>query len=315
MKLSVMMITYNHVKFIAQAIESVLRQRVNFEYEIIIGEDCSTDGTRAVIMDFHRRYPQRIVPLLRDRNLGAMRNFKETLAACRGDYVALLEGDDYWIHENKLQMQVDFLDEHNDHAICCHRARFVNETGAEQSWVFPTRPAGTYVMADLLHENFIVTCSAVYRWGSVGSLPDWFFTLKMGDWPLHVLVSRAGKIHLMDEVLSVYRIHQGGIWSSLSSRDQWLGVIEMLTTLDHHLGYQYTDEIKQGVARSYFELACLARQDGNRMGTGKDLVNCIRNGAWRLPRSKRTLAGLAAYTLIGSWYKIFSRGKRIRHAL
>ena len=315
MKLSVMMITYNHVQFIAQAIESVLRQRVNFEYEVVIGEDCSTDGTRSVIMDFHRRYPNRIVPLFRDRNLGAMRNFKETLAACRGKYVAVLEGDDYWIHEDKLQMQINFLDEHNDHAICCHRARFVNETAAGPSPVYPTRSAGTYVMADLLHENFVVTNSVVYRWGSVGSLPDWLLALKMGDWPLHVLVSRAGKIHLMDEVMSVYRIHQGGIWSSLPPQDQWHGIIEMLTTLGSHLGSEYTDDIRRGVARSYFELARLARQDGNRTKTGKDLVNCIRNGGWRLPERRRALTGLAAYALIGSWYKVFSRGKRIQHSL
>src|ERR1700676_449892 len=110
MKLSVMMITYNHERYIAQAIESILAQKVNFDYELVIGEDCSTDGTRAVILDFHRRYPSRIVPLLRERNLGGPRNFLGTLAACRGKYLALLEGDDYWICTDKLQRQVDFLE-------------------------------------------------------------------------------------------------------------------------------------------------------------------------------------------------------------
>src|SRR5438132_1821213 len=102
MKLSVMMITYNHERFIAQALDSILAQRVNFDYEIVIGEDCSTDGTRDILMDFHRRYPDRIVLLLRDHNLGVMRNFEATLGACRGRYLALLEVDDYWTSENKL---------------------------------------------------------------------------------------------------------------------------------------------------------------------------------------------------------------------
>src|SRR4030088_1685053 len=102
MKLSVMMITYNHERFIAQAITSVLAQRVNFDYEIVVGEDCSTDGTREILMDFHRRFPDRIVPLLRDQNIGAMRNVEATLAACRGRYLAVLEGDDYWTCEEKL---------------------------------------------------------------------------------------------------------------------------------------------------------------------------------------------------------------------
>src|ERR1039458_4984743 len=310
MKLSVMMITYNHERFIAQAIESVLAQRVNFDYEIVIGEDCSTDGTRAIIMDLHRRYPGRIVPLLRDRNLGAMKNFKEALAVCRGKYVAMLEGDDYWTHEDKLQTQINFLDEHPDHAICCHRAQFVDEKGGDQSRIYPILPSGTYTIEDLFHENWVVTCSVMYRWGSVGSLPNWFLTLKMGDWPLHILVARAGKIHLMDEVMSVYRIHHGGIWSSLSYLDRLRATTEMLTVLDKHLGFQYTRTIRRTLPASYFRKASQARRDATRTATGKYVVNCIRNGGWKLPGSRRTLAGLAAYTLTGSWYKVFSTAKQ-----
>jgi glycosyltransferase involved in cell wall biosynthesis len=307
MKLSVAMITYNHDRFIAQALESVLAQRVNFDYEIVIGEDCSTDRTREILMDFCRRYPKRIVPLLRDKNVGAMRNLEATLAACRGQYLALLEGDDYWTCEDKLQRQVDFLDEHPDHAICCHRAQCVDETGGGQSWISPTLPAGTYTITDLFHLNWVVTCSVMYRWGSVGSLPDWILPLKMGDWPLHILVARAGKIHLMDEVMSVYRIHQGGIWSSRSHRDQMRAIIEMLTALDKHLGFQYTNKIRKGLAQSYFEMACHARQDGNRTETAKHLLSCLRSRGWQLHGSRQTLTALAAYVLIGSRYRVFLR--------
>ena len=304
------MITYNQGPFIAQALASILTQRVNFDYEIIVAEDHSTDGTRDIILDFHRRYPGRIVPLLRDRNLGAMRNFKEALEVCKGKYVAMLEGDDYWTHEDKLQRQINFLDDHPDHAICCHRAQFVDETGTGQSGIFPTRPAGTYTIADLFDENLVVTCSVVYRWGSVGALPDWILNLKMGDWPLHILVGRAGKIHLMDEVMSVYRIHKGGMWSSLSDLDRLGAVTEMLTALNKHLGFQYNSKIRSVLARLHLELACHARQGGRRTETVKHIASCIRNGGWRLPGSKRTFAGLAAYTLIGSWYKLFSRAKQ-----
>src|SRR5580704_17934239 len=130
MKLSVATITYNHEQFIGQAIESVLAQKVNFDYEVVIGEDCSTDGTRAVILDFQRRYPDRIVASFRERNIGAMRNAEATFAACRGEYVALLEADDYWTCEVKLQKQVDFMDAHPDCAICCSRAQVANESDA-----------------------------------------------------------------------------------------------------------------------------------------------------------------------------------------
>ena len=193
MKLSVAMITYNHEQFIAQAIESVLAQKVDFEYEIVVGEDCSTDGTRAIVTDFSRRYPGRIAALLRERNLGGPRNLLGTLAACRGEYLALLEGDDYWTCTNKLQRQVDFLDAHPDWAICCSRAQVRNEHDissgalrAQSGTIFPVRPngalpdqnvvgllpvtpraAGTYTLNDLLYENFIPTCTVVYRWGGL----------------------------------------------------------------------------------------------------------------------------------------------------
>ena len=168
MKLSVAMITYNHERFIRQAIESVLAQKVNFDFEVVIGEDCSTDNTRTIVAELQQKYPERIVALMRPNNLGAMRNLQETLAACKGQYIALLEGDDYWTAEYKLQKQVDFLDSHPDSAISCHRVRFIDEMNSGQSSVFPSLPAGTYTIDDLLRGNFIMTCSAVCRSGVFG---------------------------------------------------------------------------------------------------------------------------------------------------
>jgi hypothetical protein len=185
----------------------------------------------------------------------------------------------------------------------------VDETGGGQSRIYPILPAGTYTIADLFDVNWVVTCSVMYRWGFVGSLPDWFLNLKMGDWPLHILVGRAGKIHLMDEVMSVYRIHQGGIWSSLSHVDKLRAATGMLTAIDKHLGFQYKDTIRPALARSHFELAYNARRDGNRTETAKHILSCLRNGGWQIPGGRRTLAALAAYALIGSWHKVFSRAK------
>src|ERR1039458_7372440 len=187
MKLSVLMITYNHERFIAQAIESVLAQRVNFDYEIVIGEDCSTDRTRAIIMDFHRRHPCRIVPLFRDQNIGASRNLEATLATCRGRYLALLEGDDYWTCDEKLQRQVDFLDSKPDCAICCHRVKFLDETGSAYAELVRCLPGGTYTIEDLLKGNFVMTCSTVLRRDLVPALPRWLRQMKFGGWAVVVL--------------------------------------------------------------------------------------------------------------------------------
>ncbi len=310
MKLSVAMITYNHERFIAQALESVLAQQVNFDYEIVIGEDCSTDRTREILMDFRRRYPDKIVPLLRERNLGAMENFKGTLAACRGKYLAILEGDDYWKCTDKLQRQVDFLDAHPDFAMCCSRAEMVDEDGAEADRIWPSRPAGAYGLEDLLAENFIATCSVLYRGDAIGALPAWFHKMKLGDWPLHVLVARSGKIWLMDDVVATYRMHAGGIWTSLSERKQLSAMIQMMRELDRHLGFRYTRIIRRTTAGFYSGMARISREEGKRAETGKYLAYCLWNGGWELPGSRKTLASYAAYALMGSWYKVFSKTKR-----
>ena len=304
MKLSVMMITYNHERFIAQALESILAQHVNFEYEVVVGEDCSTDDTRRILMDFAERYPGRIVPLLHAKNIGAIPNFISTINACRGEYVALLEGDDYWTDNDKLQRQVDFLDSRLDSAICCHRVRYQDENG-QVDFVFPKYPAGSYTIEDLFKTNFVPTCSAVLRRNLIGELPSWFSTLALGDWPLFALVASHGKIELLDEAMATYRLHPGGIWSSRSDLSRLREVSRMLTTLDKYFAFKYTDTIRQTVAQCHLSLAILQRENGNRVDTGTQLVACIRSGGWRLPR--RTLGGLAAYTLIGRWYKLFSK--------
>lgn len=110
MKVSVLLITYNHEPFIAQAIESVLMQRTSFDYEIVIGEDCSTDNTREVVRSYAQAHPDVIRPLFREHTMGLSANNMTALSVCRGEYVALLEGDDYWISDQKLEKQVALLE-------------------------------------------------------------------------------------------------------------------------------------------------------------------------------------------------------------
>ena len=148
MKLSVAMITYNQERYIGQAIESVLAQRVNFDYEIVIGENCSTDGKREIVMDYQRRYPERIVLILRAAEPSALcGTSSRVLTACRGQYLTILEGDDYWTSVDKLEKQVDFLDAHPDCGLCCHRVQnFRMRLAPQSSDVFPPRAAGPYTI-------------------------------------------------------------------------------------------------------------------------------------------------------------------------
>src|SRR6266478_2690508 len=123
MKVSVLMTTYNQEAFIAQAIDSILMQEVGFDYEIIVGEDASSDRTREIVLEFQKRHPNQIRVLLRDpidaerdraAGVGGKRGFVNGLQACQGKYIALLDGDDYWTDIHKLQKQVDFLESHPD---------------------------------------------------------------------------------------------------------------------------------------------------------------------------------------------------------
>jgi glycosyltransferase involved in cell wall biosynthesis len=310
MKVSVMMITYNHEGFIARALQSILDQRANFEYEIVVGEDCSTDRTREILLDFCRRYPGRIVPLLPDQNLGMMRNLEQTLSACRGEYIALIEGDDYWTCSDKLQKQVDFLDQHPEYTISCHRTRVIDEGGTQRALIefgvkgngiHPSREAGAYTIEDLLSYNFIMTCSVVYRSSALGSLPNWFHSLGVGDWPLCALIAKNGPIYLMDEVLAAYRIHPGGVWSSQTSIARQRACIQMLKVMDEHLGPKYHDRIQLTIARHYIAMAKLTRDEGNRRETGRLLLELIRVGGWRVRECQTDVQELAAFLVLGSW--------------
>jgi hypothetical protein len=235
-----------------------------------------------------------------------MENFKRTIDACKGNYLACLEGDDYWTDENKLQRQVDFLDQHPGFAICCHRVRFLDEIKG-LDFVYPNFAAGSYAIEDLLKSNFVLTSSVVLRRAAIGTLPSWFFGLALGDWPLFALVATQGKIELLDLVMSTYRMHSGGTWSSRPHPSRLRETSRMLTALDKHLDFKYTKTIRQTVAQGHLDLAIIHRESGNRAATGNQLLACMRSGGWRFPA--RTLGGLAAYALIGRWYKIFSRAK------
>jgi glycosyltransferase involved in cell wall biosynthesis len=299
-KLSIAVITYNHGSFIRQALESVLAQQVNFPYEIVIAEDCSTDNTRAIVMEFCQQHSENIIPIFQERNVGMMRNLSSALATCRGEYVALLEGDDYWICAKKLQRQVDFLDRDPEYAICCHRVRMVDETGAGRNEIWPSRKAGSYSIRELILENFLPNCSAVmYRSACLSAFPDWFFDFEFCDWPLHILVSRSGKIRLFDDVMGVYRLHARSLYSSRQGASRKDIMIPMFKALDRHLNFQYTDLISEAIATFYFDMAIMERLNGNRLATLAFLTASVRNGKLRMAGRWRSIRALLVYSLFG----------------
>src|SRR5438477_10214742 len=163
LKLSVQMVTYNQERYIEQAIRSALMQQTNFDYEIVIGEDMSKDRTREICQRLAAEHPDKIRLLLREKNLGMHENHRQTFHACRGQYVAFLEGDDFWTRPDKLQRQVDFLDVHPECVLCFHNVLIFDEhTNEEAFYCRPDHPQITGT-EDILQEIFVNTASVVMR--------------------------------------------------------------------------------------------------------------------------------------------------------
>lgn len=257
MKVSVLVMTYNHVRFITQALESVLMQRVHFPYEILISEDCSTDGTREIVCAFHKRYPDRIRLLLSERNVRSNQIVARGIHAARGEYIALLDGDDYWTSADKLQKQVDFFAAHPACSICFHNATVVHDDGSQapRLWTAPDHPPLSR-LDDLWFGNFIATCSTMFRHRLFGALPAWYDALfPITDWPLHILNAEHGYIGYLNEVMGVYRYHSGGMYSPFSEERKLEETRKFYTAMNRHLHYKYDAVIRCALSKYFFEWA------------------------------------------------------------
>ena len=263
-KLSVRVITYNHAAFIKQALDSVLAQQVSFPYEIVIGDDCSTDGTREIVVEYQRRYPDRIRLLLAERNRGSRYNFIETFEACTGQYVALLDGDDYWTAPDKLERQVAFLDRNPDYAICFHDALGVHEDGTR----LPERVVGSHISGSLDLLNVLggivpPTSTVVFR-VNFRKLPGWFQQAPFGDWPLQILNARHGKLAYLNEVMGVYRLHPGGISRAWTAKESFLGIAQMFALVRQDLDDCHDPVIRRTLWYSWLDRFFPADSDLHR---------------------------------------------------
>ncbi len=267
-KVSVSFITYNQHRYVAQAIESVLMQQTLFSYEFVISDDCSTDGTREICRSYKDRFPDRIQLLERERNIGAVANYLATFTACRGRYVAFLEGDDFWIDAGKLQRQADFLDKNLDFVICCHNVLIVDENGKASGNLLDGTKEITEV-ADLCRGDYISTASCMVRNGLLPEIPSWLYALPGCDWPLDILNAEKGKIRYFPEVLAAYRIHPGGIWSGLSEVVKHRVALGLVETLNEKLNYKYDSSFELYRLHLHLGLAALdheqLRQEHQRL--------------------------------------------------
>lgn len=209
---TVLVTTYNQEKYIAQALDSVLAQKTDFPFEIYVSEDCGTDGTRTILQDYARRYPDSIRLNLRDKNVGISRNWYEGLCAARGEYVCTLEGDDWWLDDCKLQKQMDFLREHPDYAAVSHTIRQTDDAGN----IYGCEPHDPRILGHdatprLFLQGVTFSCTAclaknLFRTPDAARERCVTANRSIADFALCMLFLDAGKVFVMDEPLSAYRV-------------------------------------------------------------------------------------------------------------
>lgn len=230
---SVCMITYNHAPYIAKAIEGVMMQKCDFPIELIIGEDCSTDDTRAIVLKYKEMYPDKIRLLLRVENVGMQKNFVETLQAATGKYIALCEGDDYWIDPYKLQKQVFFLENNSVYSMCFHPVDELIDKNWTRGKELSSLHVGEYSGEDILKKWSVATCSVLFR---NCNLEKCIFRLQnrkylFGDIILFLSLAENGKLYCFtDDIMGVYRRHLEGVTiTNNSHKKRILHYQELLT--------------------------------------------------------------------------------------
>ncbi len=218
---SVVLRTYGHAPFIAQAIESVLIQRTDFPFELVIGEDCSTDGTREIVEAYGRSYPEVVKPVLPERNLGHGEMLRQALAATRGELIAYLDGDDYWSSTAKLARQVEFLEANPDCHDCFHDVSLVyDEAGVPSGTITPRLAEEHFGIEQILMECFVPAPAMMFRRSVFEELEREAFDSAWLDWIIHVQSATHGPLGYLPEVMACYRVHRGGMFSALDRVSQ-----------------------------------------------------------------------------------------------
>ncbi|SFQ62609.1 Glycosyltransferase involved in cell wall bisynthesis [Psychrobacillus psychrotolerans] len=246
---SVGLIVYNHEKYLRQAIESILMQEVNFKYEIIVGDDKSTDNSRKIILEYKEKYPDKFVLKFKEQNVGGTKNFYDVFMESKGKYIATLEGDDYWIDNKKLQKTVNFLEDNSTYLGVSHVIEARDFEGNYMSrHPNSSKIVGKEATINLFLEGYYFSAVAtVFRNIFLDRTQDYAIYYKahkfVGDLTLCLLLLDKGKIKVLDEVMSVYRFRRVDGESNYNSIrnaiEQYNDHIDILNALDHHFENKY----------------------------------------------------------------------------
>jgi len=264
---SIFMMTYNHQEYISQALDSIIMQKVNFNYEIVIGDDCSLDNTRSILYGYKEKYPEKIKLLFHDKNIGATKNQLEVFKNCNGKYIAMCEGDDYWTDPKKLQVQIDEMKKHPEVDMSFHPAYELIDEKKGNILAQHSNETKIFSTSEVIlgGGGFCPTASIVFRKEVVLNLPDWYYTdAPVGDYFLQIFGAKNGGALYLNQIMSIYRRNHAGSWSAgqkdPEKNKKWIEEINMsMDKLNDYLGKQYENDIYQSASLMNFSI--LKRQD------------------------------------------------------
>lgn len=285
-EVSVCIFTYNHEQYIEHCIESVLMQKINFKFEIVLGEDYSKDNTRTLCESYSKKYPGIIRLLDRGKNLGMCENVFDTIKNANGKYIAILDGDDYWIHPLKLQKQFDYMESNEDINLVFHQTIIINELSKTIS-LFVMEEKTIYKIDDIIDKWSIATGAMLFRKEAM-DYPEFLSHTHNFDLVIQLIVNRNGnKIGYLKDIMSVYRINSG---SNTYKPDYdffstWGRLILLFEEFDKYSNYIYSERIKVKIN----ELTYYMKQD-NKFSFKKEfkflLKNLIRGVGYEVTISK-----------------------------
>ena len=244
MKINVILITYNHAAYIRQTLESILMQRVSADVEIIVADDCSPDNTVNIIKEYEDKTAFIFTYLNPPHNLGYVRNYQQAFKACDGDYVAIMEGDDYWLQPFHLQNHIDHLEKYSECSMSFNRhlRLFVDQKREEIFGWSDDRDYELITTEQLAMGNRIGNLSCcVFRGEHIKNLDQHLFDMEIADWMLGMYMGQFGSLLYLKDVTSAYRIHDNGQWSKMDDRSQCQRTIELINEYDRYFGFKYTD--------------------------------------------------------------------------
>jgi hypothetical protein len=279
-RVSVLIMAYNHEAFITMAVGSVLMQAGDFDWEILIGEDGSKDQTPEILQRLAAQHPDKIRLFVSPQNLGMSRNFQNLFEQARGEYIAILEGDDFWTAADKLHRQVEFLEQRTDCALCYHPVQVINETDRKCPEIFPEGPVRDLRLEDLLLKNSIPTCSVLFRRKLLTEFPEWLSRLPMIDWPLFLMILEGGRAGCLEETMAAYRIHGAGAWSQKAYPERSRAIVQMLDCVRQRLPRRYRRKARAGISRTHHELALFYEKENHLREALRSSWDAVKSCPW-----------------------------------